>query len=157
MAQLSEKVFHIRVTEGRSSKAVIALGQYEGKNSKITARNFPMRGMATGFRIIVYLEFDHEATSEEVLREAQLWCLERPRYEDALLFGEQYAPEQRGERVVFLHEPWRRWRFGKPLVMVFSRYFFCNCNGLMLIRCDKPAHTDKWPADCKFAFIRRQG
>jgi len=91
----------------RTTDEVIAAGSYGWANDLVNGENFPMRPMPEGHREIVYLEFDHNPSSEEVLAEAKRQGLERPRYEDALFFGEQHPEEQRKAPVVFLHEPWQ--------------------------------------------------
>ena len=136
------------MTEGtRTTDGVIAAGNYDWKNDRVNGENFPMRPMPEGPREIVFLEFDHDPGSEEVLAEAARQGLERPRYEDALFFGEQYPEEQRKAPIVFLHEPWRDPR---------------RVLGVLVLSClgrDRSLVLDYfdggWGQRCRFAFVRK--
>jgi len=99
--------FQINTTGNRTTEEVVTAGNYDWTNGMVNGKNFPMRPMPEGPREIVYLEFDHNPTPEEAFAEAERRGLERPRYEDALFFGEQHPEEQRNASIVFLHEPWR--------------------------------------------------
>ncbi len=142
--------FQILFQARRITEHVITAGRYESKSKHVTEKNFPIREIGEGLRDIVYLEFNSGTyvTSKEVLKEAQRQGLERPLYEDALFFGEQYPEEQRKDPVVFLHEPWRRWWLGKLLVLVLQCHM-CGKRAISLI-----CFSEKWPSHCRFAFIR---
>ncbi|KKU89782.1 MAG: hypothetical protein UY19_C0009G0031 [Candidatus Wolfebacteria bacterium GW2011_GWA2_47_9b] len=93
--QQARNAFRIMTGGTRTTDEVIEAGNYGWTNDMVNGKNFPMRPMPEGPREIVFLEFDHDPGSEEVLVEAQRQGLERPLYEDALFFGEQYPEEQR--------------------------------------------------------------
>ena len=136
------------MTEGtRTTDGVIAAGNYDWKNDRVNGENFPMRPMPEGPREIVFLEFDHDPGSEEVLAEAARQGLERPRYEDALFFGEQYPEEQRKAPIVFLHEPWESPGRGLDVLVLRcrgrSRSLHLSC------------FFSRWFRRCRFAFVRK--
>lgn len=149
MARILDKVFRLIVGDNRTTDEIITGKHFEGRNRYINGKNFPMRPLPQGSREIVYMEFNCDMTSKGVLIIAKGLGLERPVYEDVLLFEEKYPDEQRINPVVFLHEPWRRWRFSRRLVMVLSTHA-CGRLALLLIR-----FTQIWPSNCRFAFIRR--
>lgn len=137
-------VFRIMVGSTRATEEIIAASNYGWKVGLINNKNFPMRPMPEGLRRIAFLQFDHDPYTEEVLAEAKRQGLERPRYEDALFFGEQCPEEQHTAPVVFLHEPWSR--RGRVLVLDYDG----RVSGLFLLRFDR-----KWPQRCRFAFVRK--
>ena len=57
-------------------------------------------------RRIVVLAFDHDVTAVEALDAARRRGLERPLSDDALALGAEHPEAQRGQPIVFLHEPW---------------------------------------------------
>jgi len=131
----------------RTTEEIIAAGKYDWKSSRVNGKNFPMRRIPEGPREIVLLEFDRKPANDEVLVKARRQGLERPRYEDALLFGEQYPEEQRKASIVFLHEPWK--------------CFFCEQHVLVL-NCDNGRRGlcmryfgYRWGRRCRFAFVRK--
>ena len=145
--QQVKNAFRIMTGGTRTTDEVITAGNYGWKNDLVNGKNFPMRPMPEGPREIVFLEFDHDPGSEEVLAEAQRQGLERPVYEDTLFFGEQYSEEQRNGPVVFLHEPWQN-PHGRLFVLVL------NCDDrdrrLGLVYFD-----GSWTPWCRFAFVRK--
>lgn len=145
--QQIKNAFRIVTGGNRTTDEVIAAGNYDGKNDWVNGENFPMRPMPEGPREIVFLEFDHDPGSEEVLAEATRQGLERPRYEDALFFGEQHPEEQRSGPIVFLHEPWQDpYRFLDVLVLY--------CDGRFR-RLGLSYFVNKWFQRCRFAFVRK--
>lgn len=142
--QQVKNAFPIMAGGTRTTDEVIVAGNYDGKNAWVNGESFPMRPMPEGPREIVFLEFDHEPDSEEVLAEAARQSLERPRYEDALFFGEQHPEEQRECPIVFLHEPTH-----------------CNLRVLVLLCLDWGRVLDLnyfdgvWRRQCRFAFVRK--
>lgn len=145
--QQVKNAFRIMTVGNRTADEVITAGNYDWKNDLVNGKNFPMRPMPEGPREIVYLEFNHDLGSEEVLTEAQRQGLERPLYEDTLFFGEQHPEEQRKGPIVFLHEPWQD-PIGNLLVLVLS----CNDRG-------RNPHLgyfgSRWDRRCRFAFVRK--
>jgi len=139
--------FQINTTGNRTAEEVVAAGNYDWRNDWVNGENFPMRPMPEGPREIVFLEFDHDPGSEEVLAEAQRQGFDRPMYEDALFFGEQHPEEQRNGPIVFLHEP-RQDPVGYLVVLVLG------CGGRdrhLLLRC----FGRSWDRRCRFAFVRK--
>ena len=142
-----KNAFRIMTGGTRTTNEVVAAGNYDWKDDMVNGENFPMRSMPEGPREIVFLEFDHDPSSEEVLAEAERQGLKRPRYEDALFFGEQHPEEQRKGPIVFLHESWQ-FPHGNLLVLVLvcvgrRRNLFLDSFG------------DRWARRCRFAFVRK--
>lgn len=141
--------FRINTTGNRTTNEVIAAGNYDWKHDMVNGENFPMRPIPEGTREIVLLQFDHESTFKEAITEATMQGLEQPRYEDALLFGEQYPKEQRNAPIVFLHEPWQRLLFDYMGVLVLG--FGVRHRSLLL-----NYFCDSFERQCRFAFIKPQ-
>ena len=97
--------FQLAIGGNRTTEEVVAAGKYDYSNDNVNSQNFPMRP-GRGHSQIEIIDFGREVTSEEALIEAKKRGLERPDYEDALLFGEQFSEKQRERPIVFLHEPW---------------------------------------------------
>jgi hypothetical protein len=145
--QQVRNTFRIMTGGNRTTEEVVAAGNYDWKNDWVNGKNFPMRPMSEGPREIVYLEFDYDPASEEVLAEAQRQGLERPRHDDVLFFGEQYLEEQRKAPVVFLHEPWHY-----PHRGLFVLVLYCGCRGRGL---DLNYFGVRWRQRCRFAFVHK--
>ncbi|OGM93769.1 hypothetical protein A2524_02505 [Candidatus Wolfebacteria bacterium RIFOXYD12_FULL_48_21] len=145
--QRVKEAFRTMTGGTRTTDEVVAAGNYDWVNSMVNGDNFPMRPMPDGPREIVFLEFDHDTTSEEALAEAERQGLERPLYEDALFFGEQHPEEQRKDPIVFLHEPWQD-PCGNLSVLVLDcgdRYRYLRLGYF----------GDSWDRRCRFAFVRK--
>lgn len=144
----AKNIFTLRVVGwNRTTEEVVAAGRYDWKDDAITTKNFPMRSRPEGKIEIEYLEFDYDPTSEQVLAEAKKrGNLERPTYEDALLFGEQHPEEQRKNPIVFLHE--RQAMDGARHVLV-----------LLVRDAERNLRLDwfdgRWYRYCRFAFVRK--
>lgn len=100
-----KNVFQLAIGGNRTTEEVVAAGKYDWSSDHVSSQNFPMRE-GRGHSMIEIIDFGREVTSEEALAEAKKRGLERPDYEDALFFGEQFPEKQRERPVVFLHEPW---------------------------------------------------
>ena len=144
--QQVKNVFRIMTGGTRTTEEVVAAGNYNWKNDLVNGKNFPMRPMPEGPREIVFLEFDHDPGSEEVLAEAQRQGLERPLYEDALFFGEQHPEEQRNAPIVFLHKPWQC-PHGLLRVLVLD----CDDGNRLILN----YFDGSWRQRCRFAFVRK--
>ena len=145
--QLINNAFRIVTSGNRTTDEVIAAGNYDWKNDWVNGKNFSMRPMPEGPREIVFLEFDHDPGSEEVLAEAARQGLERPRYEDTLFFGEQHPEEQRNGPVVFFHKPWQ-----DPSRSLRVLVLRCSGRGRGL---DLDYFDYGWGQRCRFAFVRK--
>ena len=146
-----KNIFPITVGDGRTTEELVLAGDYRSSSHIINSENFPTRNLKNGTREIILLEFDHEPTLEQVLAKAtEEGNLERPNYEDALYFGEQYPDVQREKPVVFLHEP----RLDGPrgtrgvLCLFSSGIAGGRCIGLGWFK-------DKWQHNCCFAFVKK--
>jgi len=89
---------------GIKTSVLVKRGQYDWTNASIGDTLFSIKKHKPVTRQIELVEFDHTVTSEEVLAEFARRGLERPTYEDGLVFGVMYPEEQRKHPVVFLHE-----------------------------------------------------
>ncbi len=149
-----KNIFTLRVSSSRSTDEVVAAGKYDWENNTINSQNFPMRELPEGTVEIEFLEFDYDPTSEQVLAEVERrnklnteYTLERPMYEEALFFGEQYPQEQRKHPIVFLHEPWRDSVGGRRVVVLLE-----DASG----RCLSLYWFDHgWFRRYRFAFVRK--
>ena len=144
--QQVKNAFRIMTGGTRTTDEVIEAGNYGWTNDMVNGKNFPMRPMPEGPREIVFLEFDHDPGSEEVLAEAQRQGLERPLYEDALFFGEQHPEEQRNAPIVFLHKPWQC-PHGLLRVLVLD----CDDGNRLILN----YFDGSWRQRCRFAFVRK--
>lgn len=93
------------ICEGTKTSELVKRGKYDWANDAITSEHFPIEAHPPVSRTVELVEFYHDPTSKEVLHEFARRGLERPTYEDALVFGVKYPEEQRKHPVVFLHEP----------------------------------------------------
>lgn len=138
-------IFRLIVGQYKNTEEAVRAGKYNRVDHKINGRNFPLRSRPAGKRIIELIdEFDHDPTSEEVIKEARKRVLESPTYEDVFDFGEQYYEEQREQPIVFLHD-WQYLR-GHRCVLVLRGCSFMR--SLLLGWFD-----GKWPAYFAFAFV----
>lgn len=143
-----KNTFRIMVGGNRQTEEMVVAGNYSMNwdNPLLTEKHLPMRPMRKGSLEIEFLEFDHDPTYEEVLREGGRWGLKQPRYEDAFFFGEQYPGEQSRGTIVFMHEPWEN-PVGDVGVMMLSDGERGRSIGIHLIRY---GFKKGW----RFAFIR---
>jgi len=100
-----KNIFQLAISGDRTTKEVIQSGKYDRLNKNVDSQNFPMRP-GRGHSTIQIIDFGYEVSTKEALVEAKKRGLERPDYEDALFFGEQFPDKQRERPIVFLHEPW---------------------------------------------------
>lgn len=105
--QQAKNIFCLIVGQHKNTEEAVSAGKYDGVSDNINSQNFPMRSRPVGKRIVELIEFDYNPTSKQVLAEAEKRGLERPVYEDAFDFGEQFSEKQRERPIVFLHEPWQ--------------------------------------------------
>src|SRR3989338_1983059 len=98
-------VFEILCKGQYIASELIRRGKYDWVNDQITDERFPIFEHATATRKIEFVEYDHDPTSEEVLKDFTSRGLKRPTYEDGFYFGIQHKEEQRKHLIVFLHEP----------------------------------------------------
>lgn len=142
-----KNIFCLVVGQHKTTEDAIKAGKYDWSNNSINSLNFPMRSQSAGKRMVELIEFDHNPTSEEVFVEAEKRGLERPVYEDAFNFGEQFPDKQRERPIVFLHEPWQN-PYGDGRVIVLS--------GLSSERSLNLDYFDgRWDRGCVFAFVRK--
>jgi len=140
-------IFHLIVGGNRATEELVQAGKYNWVDENITNQNLPMRPRPNGEVVIELLEFDHDVSSEEVIKGAQKRGLERPSYEDALFFGEQHPEEQRKRPIVFLHEPWQSPRGGRNVLVLYGdssgRSLSLDCFG------------GRWRRRYVFVFVRK--
>lgn len=102
-------IFRINVGGNRTTEKVVLAGKYRWSNSHINSWLFPWR-RRQGKRTVELVDMnEHGFTSDYSLDDALAVLtklgLERPVYEDGLLFGEQHPEKQRKRRIMFPHEP----------------------------------------------------
>lgn len=101
------RVFRIKRGGKRTTEQVVSATTHTHVNGNINSQNFPLAERREEERELVVFQvpnYDHDPSSEEILKELKARQLERPIYEDALKFDETH-PNEKGV-FVFLHEPW---------------------------------------------------
>ena len=118
---LGMRVFRIIRGGKRTTEEVVATTTHTYVDRNITSANFPLVEAPEEVRELEafqLLDWDHDPSSEEILKELKKRGLERPTHEDALKFDETH-PDEKGV-FVFLHEPWLS-PGRNPNVLVVSR------------------------------------
>ena len=141
-----QRVFRLKSNENCTTEKMIIAGNYDYVNRNVNGKNFPMRPRLAGTRIIEMIKFNHESTSEDVIAEAKRRGLERPTYEDALNFGEQFPEKQKKQSLPFLHEPWRGPGGRRDVIVLDGGP---SGRGLSL-----GWFGGKWARRCAFPFVR---
>jgi hypothetical protein len=139
---LCGSIFRLMLWGNMTTEKLVQLGKYQWPNGWITDERFPLLQHDPIGRVVEYVEFDHDPTSDEVLAEFSRRGLERPTYEDALYFGIMYFDEQMKSPVVFLHEPVR--------YRVLVLYKDLGKRGMRL-----RFFKNRWNRRCMFAGIRK--
>ena len=141
------KMFRIIRGGKRTTEQVIDATTHTYVNESITSAIFPLTEAPEENRELVGFQmakYDHDPSSEEVLKELKKRGLERPTHEDALKFDEAH-PYEKGV-FVFLHKPWldpgRR-----PRVLVVVR-------GEANRELHLPWFGHSWPRLCWFVGVR---
>src|SRR3989338_985814 len=115
------KVFCIKRGGKHTTEQVVGATTHSLVNENINSKNFPLTERPEEERervVFQVLEYDHNPSSEEILKEFKLRGLERPIYEDAFKFDKAH-PDEKGV-FVFFHEP--RLDPGRvPVVLVVVR------------------------------------
>lgn len=88
-------VFLLTVDYNQSLEQMIAAGQYDWKNSDITAKRFPIKGEGAVEFEARYFHFNHSISSENVIQEMKKASWEPAAIEHLLAFGEKNPEEQR--------------------------------------------------------------
>ncbi len=146
--QRAKNIFRLMVGENRTTEEVVKAGKYDWVNNYVTGRNFPMRSRAGGKVTIELVDFGRDISSEEAIKKARRRGFERPSYEDALFFGEQFPEKQRERPIIFLHEPWQEDPDCLPFVLVL--YGWSSQRRLYLCW-----FAAEWCRDYVFAFVRK--
>jgi hypothetical protein len=138
--------FQLAISGNRTTEEAVRAGKYDWSNDDVNSQNFPMRP-GCGHSKIEIIDFGREISSEDALIEAAKLGLERPDYEDALFFGEQFPEKQREHPIVFLHEPWQDSGRGLSVLVLDGD---SSRRGLYL-----HLFGGSWGRDCVFAFARK--
>ncbi len=85
----------IAVNYSLSMKEAIAAGNYDWKNDKITAKNFPTKRIGKTNLEIIFVKFDEVMISEDVLRELNEKGLRAAELPELLAFGAKYPDAAR--------------------------------------------------------------
>lgn len=115
------KVFRIKRGGKRTTEQVVGTTVHTYVNGNINSQNLPLTEGPEVERELVAFQvtgYDHDPSSEEILKELKVRGLERPIYEDAIKFDEAH-PDEKG-MFVFLHEPWLD-PGGSPDVLLVGR------------------------------------
>jgi len=109
LAKAASNIFRLNVGGNRNTEQVVAKGNYGYANPWINSKNFPWR-RRQGKRTLELVDmaehgFPSDYSFADSLAVLQNLGLERPVYEDGLLFGEQHPEKQREHAIMFPHEP----------------------------------------------------
>ena len=118
---LVSRVFRIKRGGKRTTEQIVGATVHTYVNGDINSENFPLTTGPEEEREMVAFQvtdYDHDPSSEEILKELKARGLERPTHEDALKFDEAH-PDEKGV-FVFLHEPWLA-PGGHPVVLIVFR------------------------------------
>lgn len=92
-------IFHLPVDYGQSLEAMIAAGQYDWKNSDITAKRFPITGKGVVEFEARYFHFNRDISSENAIKEIEAADTKNPwsaaKIEHVLSHGKTFPEEQR--------------------------------------------------------------
>jgi hypothetical protein len=100
-------IFPIFTNQYQSTKDAIDAGKFDHVHRLINEQNFPMRPQSIGRKIIVlYKNHKNDYNYSKIKRWAYDRGLEKPTYEDAFFFGEQYPEFQKNRSIIFPHEGW---------------------------------------------------
>lgn len=107
--QVAKNLFLISIGGNRTTEQVVAAGNYQYANSWINSNNFPWR-RRQGKRTIELVDmaqhgFKSTYSLDDAMAVLQKLGLDRPVYEDGLLFGEQHPEKQRERSIMFPHVP----------------------------------------------------
>lgn len=102
-------IFRINVGGNRTTEKVVLAGKYSWSNPNINNSLFPWR-RRQGKRMVELVDMNEHGfksgySLDDALAVLTKLNLERPVYEDGLLFGEQHPEKQRERSIVFPHEP----------------------------------------------------
>ncbi len=95
--------------DGRSASDLLTAGRYDwvGDFAKEFALSKKFLVSSTSEEVVIEpVLIEGRPTEEEVLAVLASRGLQRPRHEDALLFGERYPVEHMKAPICFVHEPW---------------------------------------------------
>lgn len=158
LVQLGQAVrdIFVLITAGRKKTSeVVAAGRYDYANPAINDQNFPWRPFCQRTRQVQLVDmrkhgFPSSYSFEDacaVLAKPEV-DLNRPQYEDALFFGEQFPEKYRERPIMFPHEPWLDPDRDRRRVAVL--YGGAVCRGLDLLCAD-----DGWDSCCLVAGVRK--
>jgi len=109
ISRMASNFFLLNIGGNRTTEQVVAAGKYQYANTWINSKNFPWR-RRQGKNMIELVDmtqhgFPSSYSFSDVLAVLQKLGLNRPVYEDGLLFGEQHPEKQRERSIMFPHEP----------------------------------------------------
>ncbi len=139
--------YPVTVNYALSAEDAVKAGKYDWTNNNITSKNFPSKRKGTTEAEIVFVHFNREIESDDVLRELDKQGLRPAELPEGLAFGAKYPDIQREFPVVILGSVWRA-PYGR-------RYCACLGGGgsrryLFLAWLDYG-----WDGSCRFAAVRK--
>lgn len=151
LAKAASNIFRINVGGNRTTEQVVAAGNYQYVNPWINSQNFPWR-RRQGKRTVELVDmaehgFPSTYSFADSLTVLQKLGLDRPVYEDGLLFGEQHPEKQREHSIMFPHEPVTD-ADGIPDVV----FLWCD-GGNRELDLDWTSH--RWDSDVRVAGVRK--
>lgn len=143
------EVFTLTIDGSHRASELVAQGKYDVANIWVTDERFPIEKYAPQTREIEFITLEHDSSSEEVLAELRHCGLERPTYEEALVFGAKYPEEQKRRHViVFLHKPVLGGPNGPRFVLALRGN---ACRRYLILR----LYDGRWSRHYVFAGVRK--
>lgn len=125
---------------------MIAAGNYDHRNSHITAENFPITGNGQVTTEIVLVHFNRDIESDDAVKEQEQMGLRPATLPELLAFGAKYPDVQREFPIVALGSSWVD-PFGDRHVPSLDRWD--DERELYL-----DYYDDGWDGDCRFLAVR---
>jgi len=137
----------VSVDYGMSLADMIVAGQYDGKNSDINSRNFPIKGEGTVNVNLELVHLDKSASFEDVLAYLEANGMRPATVEELLAFGATYPEIQREFPIICLGSSWV-YPDGNRRVPVLRRRGSRRSLSLSWF-------TYGWPEHCRFLAVRK--
>lgn len=99
--------YPVNVDYSASVEQLIKNGKYDWFNDDITGRNFPSSEKGTAQVVVYLVNFDHDISSEDAVKELDRQGLRPATLKELLALGSTYPDLQRKDLIVALGSTWR--------------------------------------------------
>lgn len=138
----------VNVNYDLSLKKAVKAGKYDWTDSNISSKNFPSKRKGAADVEVIFVHFDRDITSNEIIRELDSQGLRPVELPELLAFGAKFPEIQRKFPVVALGSVWQR--PSGSCHCAFLDVGSADKRGLFLRRFD-----DEWSRRCRFAVVRK--